>query len=236
MSVMGACVTMGSLMGRTDGLRRDVAPVHRSEPTKVSRSPESELVCAFRRGERKVQMDLYREHAEVVYRFLRDRLRGASDARDLMQEVFIAAFKDETRTRFSGESSFLSFLLGIARNLLMHHFRSDRIRNAGAERINRSLLAGDREVPSVDHAIEDKEVGRLLEGFVGELSPTDRDFFRSHMMERPARRITAERFAMTEDQVRYREKQLRARAVAYLKRVGYLDAAGATLQRAAAEM
>jgi hypothetical protein len=82
--------------------------------------------------------------------------------------------------------------------------------------------------------MEHQEVGKILEDFIASLEDRDRDFFRRHMIERPPRRVTAEAFAMSEDQVRYLERKLRDKALKYLKQVGYLDAAGAQLQRAAA--
>ena len=74
----------------------------------------------------------------------------------------------------------------------------------------------------------------MLEGFLAGLSERERSFFDAHMVTRPARRVTAERFGMSEDQVRYLEKKLREKAIAHMKRVGYLEVAGAELQRAAA--
>ncbi len=218
---------------RTNPARANV-PAAAEGHAVVSLESNPDLLRAFRRGERKVLVDIYAQFGEVVYRYLRDRLRSAADARDLMQEVFITAFKEETRLRFSGTSSIQSFLLGIARNLLMHHFRADRVREAGADRITRSLDSNDQEVPSVDHALENKEVSKLLDVFMSGLAEREREFFRHHMMERPPRRITAENFAMTEDQVRYLEKKLREKALGYLKKIGYLDAAGPLLRRAAA--
>jgi RNA polymerase sigma-70 factor (ECF subfamily) len=201
--------------------------------TSLESNPD--LLRAFRQGDRKVLVAVYTDYGEVVYRYLRDRLRGAADARDLSQEVFITAFKEETRLRFSGTSSIQSFLLGIARNLLMHHFRADRVREAGADRISRGIEMSEQEAPPVDRTVEQKEAGEILEAFIAELADREQEFFRKHMVDRPPRRVTAETFAMTEDQVRYLERKLREKAVKYLKRIGYLEAAGAQLRRAAAQ-
>lgn len=178
-------------------------------------------IRAYRRGDREVSVALYAAYGDVVYRFLRGRLKGAADARDLAQEVFIVAFHEETRRRYSGTSPFERFLLGVAKNLLMHHLRAERIRSAGAEALARGLGAEDTEAPTVDHAIEEKEAATILEDFLAELPDRERDFFRRHMMERPARRITGERLGMTEDQIRYLECRLRDKALGYLKRIGW---------------
>ncbi len=191
-----------------------------------------ELLRSFRQGDPRVLRAVYEQYGESVYRFCRDRLRSAADARDLTQDVFLAAFGEDTRLRFAGTSSFQSFLLGIARNLMLHRFRAERVRQEYAEQAAREPGA-DVSLPLVDRKLEEEAVAKLIEGFLGELDERDRRFFQEHMATRPARRITAERFRMSEDQVRYLEKKLRQRAVDYLKRVGYLDAAGAELKRAA---
>lgn len=229
----GGVVPIGRSM-RPDADRSRVSPAA-GGPASLSLESNPDLLRAFRKGDRKILVDIYQQYGDVVYRYLRDRLRSAADARDLVQEVFITAFKEETRLRFSGTSSIQSFMLGIARNLLMHHFRADRVRDAGADRMTRSMDSSDTEVPAVDHEMENQEVGRVLDTFMGELPDREREFFKRHMMERPPRRVTAEQFEMTEDQVRYLERKLRDKALKYLKRIGYLEAAGATLRRAASE-
>jgi len=176
-----------------------------------------ELLRSFRQGDRKVLRDAYQAYGEVVFRFCRDRLKSAADARDLSQEVFLTAFKDETRLRFSGLGSFQGFLLGIGKNLLLHRYRADRVREAGAEQIARETGGAEpSEPPTVDRHIEEEAVEKVLQGFLAELDERDRKFFEEHMMPRPSRRETADRFGMSEDQVRYLEKKLRERAVGYL--------------------
>src|SRR5687767_14224021 len=94
-----------------------------------------DLLKGFRAGEPKVLRDVYAGYGEIVYRFCRDRLKSLADARDLTQEVFLIVFKEETRLRFSGMSSFQGFVLGIAKNLLLHRYRADRVRQLGAEQL-----------------------------------------------------------------------------------------------------
>jgi len=192
-----------------------------------------QLLRAFREGEASVLRDLYVAYGEQVFRYCRERLQSPADARDLAQDVFVTAFQAETRRRFSGMSSFQGFLLGIAKNLLLHRYRADRVRQAGAERIASSAPEEAAEPPEVDRRIEQEAAEKTLQGFLAELAEREREFFLRHMMPRPPRRETAERFKMTEDQVRYLEKKLRQKAIDYLKRSGYLDSAGASLVRAA---
>ena len=66
-------------------------------------------------------------------------------------------------------------------------------------------------------------ISQILDGFLDELDETEKDFFRVHMIARPPRRVTAETFGMSLEDVRLLERRLREKALRYLKRVGYLN-------------
>jgi RNA polymerase sigma factor (sigma-70 family) len=173
----------------------------------------------MRRGDTAALRALYMEHAPAVLAFVRQRLSSASDAADVVQDVFTAALQSGPWQRFSGETTFRAYLLGIARNHLLHLYRMRGIR--------------DRAAAEPRHWVDDATVGEggsanldqtdLVRRLLAELTPRERSFFEHHMMERPSRRATAERFGITEEQVRYLEKKVRLRALQYLKRVGYLE-------------
>lgn len=74
---------------------------------------EQERLERFRRGEPGAFDSLYAEYGPRIYRFcLRLCNRGAADAEDLTQEVFVAAFK--SLHRFEGRSSLSTYLYKIA--------------------------------------------------------------------------------------------------------------------------
>lgn len=207
--------------------------VRRRQDSGEPSTPSSADLNAFRRGDRTLLAMLYRRHAPSIYRFVRERVGCAADAGDLTQEVFLAGFGDRTRCQYLGTSPFQSFFIGIARNLLLHHFRRARVHQARTEVLARTELDSEPAAPSPDREAEHQEAAALLDGFLRQLSDGDRAFFRFHLVERPPRRITAMRLDMTEDQVRYKEGKLRVRVASYLKRIGYLEVAGADLKVAA---
>ncbi|MDX6689297.1 MAG: hypothetical protein QOG15_754 [Solirubrobacteraceae bacterium] len=68
---------------------------------------------------------MYDEHLRVVYGFLAYRLDSREDAEDLTQLTFERALR--ARARFDPErASFQTWLLAIARNLLIDYFRNVR--------------------------------------------------------------------------------------------------------------
>lgn len=63
-------------------------------------------------------------HRTRVFRFILKSVRSASDAEDLAQRTLLTALA--SRTKFRGESSVLTWLLGIALNVVRAHRRAQR--------------------------------------------------------------------------------------------------------------
>jgi RNA polymerase sigma-70 factor (ECF subfamily) len=70
---------------------------------------------------------VYDEHIWQVYGFFAYRLRSRADAEDLTQQTFERALRSWQRYDAS-KASVATWLLVIARNLLVDHFRADRTR------------------------------------------------------------------------------------------------------------
>lgn len=104
-----------------------------------SHGPHAEDVRLVRRwaqGDREAGNTLLTTHIGVVHRFFRNKVDTA--LADLVQETFAAC--TTSRERYDGRSSFRAYLLGIANNLLLMHFR-------GLQQHARVFAAGS--VPSV---------------------------------------------------------------------------------------
>ncbi len=85
----------------------------------MSELSDLELLNAWRDGDSQAGNLLCKRHVDALYRFFRTKVsRGAED---LVQHTLTAAV--EARERFAEQSSFKSYLFGIARNLLKAEFR-----------------------------------------------------------------------------------------------------------------
>lgn len=73
-------------------------------------------------GDAEAGGELFSRHFSTVYRFFQAKTEGEVD--DLVQETFLACMK--SRHSFRRQASFRSFLLGIARHVLFHHWRNRR--------------------------------------------------------------------------------------------------------------
>lgn len=85
--------------------------------------PDLELLEAWRRGNPDAGQVLFKRHYDVVYRFFQSKV-SAEAVMELVQDTFATLIRK--RDRFTGTSSFRSYLFGIARHRLLEHFREHR--------------------------------------------------------------------------------------------------------------
>jgi RNA polymerase sigma-70 factor (ECF subfamily) len=81
---------------------------------------DAELLAAWRAGDRAAGEALFQRHYSSIARFFRNKVSD-SVRDDLIQETFTATLKQAAS--FRGDSSFLSYILGIARHRLVDHLR-----------------------------------------------------------------------------------------------------------------
>ena len=82
-------------------------------------STDLELLEAWKTGDRKAGSELFERHFDSICRFFANKVQ--SDVDDLVQRTFIACV--EGKERFRGQSSFRTYLFGVAHNVLRSHLR-----------------------------------------------------------------------------------------------------------------
>jgi RNA polymerase sigma-70 factor (ECF subfamily) len=87
-----------------------------------------ELIDAWREGDQHAGSELFERHFDSICRFFANKVDR--DVDDLVQRTFMACV--EGRERFRQESSFRTYLFGVARNVLRAYLRK---RNRDRERI-----------------------------------------------------------------------------------------------------
>lgn len=100
------------------GRRAASAGVLRSQAV----STDLELLEAWKTGDRKAGSELFERHFDSICRFFANKVQ--SDVDDLVQRTFIACV--EGKERFRGQSSFRTYLFGVAHNVLRSHLRKRR--------------------------------------------------------------------------------------------------------------
>ncbi len=81
-------------------------------------------VTRWQGGDREAGAQLIEAHYDGIARFFHNKVGDAAD--DLVQRTFLVAM--ESSAKFRGDSSFRTFLFGVARNVLFDHYR-DRQRS-----------------------------------------------------------------------------------------------------------
>ncbi|HET6585683.1 MAG TPA: RNA polymerase sigma factor [Nannocystaceae bacterium] len=97
---------------------------------------DSELLEAWRAGDRAAGRELFSRHAGSVTRFFRNKIDG--DADDLVQRTFLACV--EARDRVRDGSSFRAYVLRIARNELFNHYGARQRHVARVDPLTTSIL------------------------------------------------------------------------------------------------
>ena len=87
--------------------------------------PDARSLARAAAGDSDAFADIYRHYQHVVYRFGCAMTGSESAAEDIVQETFVALFRDLARYD-PGRASFTTYLYGIARNLSRERLRRDR--------------------------------------------------------------------------------------------------------------
>lgn len=83
---------------------------------------DNQLIIQAKDGDAESFGELYERNVNAVYRFLYARLDNSMDAEDFTEEVFLRAWNSLSGYHERGVP-FLAFLLIIARNVLIDHYR-----------------------------------------------------------------------------------------------------------------
>lgn len=90
----------------------------------MSDASDLDLLASWRAGDTGCGNTLFQRHFAAIHRYFANKVGSERDVEDLIQRTFLAAL--EARDRFSGGSSFKTWVLGIAHNLLCEHYRGQR--------------------------------------------------------------------------------------------------------------
>jgi RNA polymerase sigma-70 factor (ECF subfamily) len=165
---------------RSNGVEGTVAtPVEarRGEDREILRGVERERVERAARGDREAFEQLVADHLQQVWKVVYRILRHREDAEDVVQEVFLTAFR--SLPSFRGDSKFSTWLHHIAVTRALNHL--DRA-SEKVQRASQPLESEDEDTPAPIATLEDrsqtplqalesKELMRRLAECLGKLPP-----------------------------------------------------------------
>jgi RNA polymerase sigma-70 factor (ECF subfamily) len=155
--------------------------------------------------------ELYGRYFPRIYAFIQARVRNRADAEELTQESFTAVFRSSEG--YSGRSSPLAWIYGIARNTVNNHLRRLRAQGEKLEQVEPQQLHGAHSVwagtPEDDLALRRRLAA--MEASLEAISPWQVEVFRLRHIEDLRIGEIASRMDRSNDAIRsslYRVKRL----------------------------
>jgi RNA polymerase sigma-70 factor (ECF subfamily) len=177
-------------------------------------APESgdltEIVAACRRGDRAMQRELFERCRDPVFR-LAARMIGPQEAVDVSQQVFLRVF--QSLNKFSGRSSFMTWLYRVTANECLQWIRQNKRRPADSLGFDPT----DRR-PSGIHALMQKD---LLESALARIDPDLRCVFLLREVEELSYAGIAEVLEIAEGTVASRLNRARHELQVELRTMGW---------------
>ena len=88
-----------------------------------STSCDALLVSAYMKGNEAALGELITRHKEKIYRFIYSKVYDKDVAEDIFQDTFIKVIRTLKRGAYNEEGKFLPWVMRIAHNLVIDHFR-----------------------------------------------------------------------------------------------------------------
>ena len=146
---------------------------------------DNQLISAAKDGEAEAFGELYERHVNAVYRFLYARLDNRMDAEDYTEEVFMRAWHSLPSYHERGIPC-LAFLLIVARNVLIDHYRRNgrapqhvpiedlqlKDMNPDPGEVTSRNLKHQELRHAIEHLRDDYQEVLILR-FINDLSPTE---------------------------------------------------------------
>ncbi|MCP4309901.1 MAG: sigma-70 family RNA polymerase sigma factor [Bacteroidetes bacterium] len=97
---------------------------------KQSELNDQELVQAYIKGDQSAIETLITRHRSKVYTYILLTIKNQQLAEDLFQETFIKVIKSLRGGKYKDNGRFLSWVIRIAHNLIIDHFRKEKQMNS----------------------------------------------------------------------------------------------------------
>ena len=144
---------------------------------KVSALSDQQLLSAYLSGDKNAISILIERHAKRVRDYIRMMVKNNEIADDIYQETFIKVVKFINEGRYKDNGKFLSWVLRIAHNQVIDHFRQMKQQNniseadAGYDILNAKKFAD----PSVEDKIVNEQIESDLRKLIEKLSEEQKE-------------------------------------------------------------
>ena len=92
----------------------------------LKRLTDDQLVAEFVRGENRAFDELLERHKQRVHNYILRIVKDADVADDVFQETFVKVIMTVKQGRYTADGKFASWILRIAHNVVIDHFRREK--------------------------------------------------------------------------------------------------------------
>lgn len=182
---------------------------------------DAELTFLIKQGDHAAFTEVFNRYSSVLYAHAANKLRDDSDARDVVQEMFIRLWAK--RERLDAGNNLSGYLYTALRNSIFNLIKHKKVTSAYAETFSKINIQSD--VIS-DHLIREKQFAAMIEAEIAALPPRMREVFELRRKENLSNRQIAQRLSLAEstvaDQMKKALKILRVRIGLILVIINYL--------------
>ena len=143
----------------------------------VQVSSDQVLLKSYLEGNKGAISQLIERHSSRVRDYIRMMVKDRDVAEDIMQETFIKAVRVIDAGKYADKGKFLSWVLRIAHNLVIDHYRSERnMRQVNESDAGYDVLGTLRySERTIEDEIISEQVESQLRSLIEELSPEQRE-------------------------------------------------------------
>jgi len=172
---------------------------------------EVRLALAISKGDPQAESAFVERFSPRLRLILQARTHDPDIAADLTQESLLEAICALREGRLREPEKLASFVLGIARNMLNSHFRTQQRSPKLAELENEPAITA-----SIQQSLEQEEYLRLVSKGLATLDKTDNEILRLTLIEDMKPGAIAERLCLSSDVVRQRKARAIKRIVNFI--------------------
>lgn len=122
---------------------------------------EKQHIAKAKKGNKESFSLLYEHHLPKIYRYVRFKVNGQSEAEDIAHEVFLSAWQNIRGYKYEG-LPFSSWLYQIARNAVIDSYRTAK-KNLPIEMVKEDLFEiSDQQAEKMDTALEMNKVKKMI--------------------------------------------------------------------------
>jgi len=138
---------------------------------------DQELVQAYIKGDQSAIESLINRHRSKVYTYILLTIKNQQLAEDLFQETFIKVIQSLRGGKYRDNGRFLSWVIRIAHNLIIDHFRKEKQMNSVSNDDSEIDLFNSKKLSdkNVEEIIVNSQIKAELRMLINQLPPDQRE-------------------------------------------------------------